>query len=95
MKFVEKGGETIIDRVGQSDPWKGETFCKRTDCLHSEGRYEIAKEQEERTAAKIIGEKLRSNLPKGTFISIPGCTSEGVTYSLECMTCRKAGIKRM
>ena len=24
LKFVEKGGPTILDKVGQSDPWKGD-----------------------------------------------------------------------
>ena len=86
LKFIEKG-DTVIDRVGQSDLWKGDPFCLRKDCFHCRGRYKIAEEQEERAAAKITGEKPKSNPPKGTSGSIPGYTTEGVTYSLECLTC--------
>ena len=92
---MEKEGDTVMDRLGQGDPRKGETFCRRADCLHCKGRYVIAQEQKERAAAKVTGEQPRSNPPKGTSSSIPGCTSEVVNYSLECMTCRKIGVKRM
>ena len=34
LRFMEKGGTTIQEKVGQSDPWKGDTFCQREDCLH-------------------------------------------------------------
>ena len=38
LRFVEKGGTTIQEKFGQSDPWKGDTFCQREDCLHCQGR---------------------------------------------------------
>ena len=44
--------------------------------------------------AKITGEKTECNPPKGTSSSLPGCTQEGITYTLECQTCRRKGIKR-
>ena len=54
LRFVEKGGETLMEKIGQSDPWKGETFYMRADCLHCKGRYIIAKEQEDKAAAKLL-----------------------------------------
>ena len=57
-------------------------------------RQVIAQEREDLAAAKISGEQPRSNPPKGTMNSIPGCTSDGIVYSLECMECRRKGIKR-
>ena len=83
-----------MDLGGHSDPWKAETFCQRTDCLHCQGRLTLAQEQEEKAMAKISGEKTECNPPKGTSSSLPGCTQEGITYTLECQTCRRKGIKR-
>ena len=94
LRFVEKGGDTILDIIGQSDPWKGETYCQRTDCLHCKGRQVISQEREDLAAAMISGEQPRSNPPKGTMNSIPGCTSEGIVYSLECMECRRKDVYR-
>ena len=79
----------ILDRIGQNDPWKTETFCQRTDCLHYQGWLTLAQEQEEKAMAKISGEKTECNPPTGTSSSLPGCAQEGITYTLECKTCRK------
>ena len=46
LRFVEKGGTTIKEKVGQSDPWKGDTFCQREYCLHCQGRYVLAEEED-------------------------------------------------
>ena len=64
MMFVEKEGNMIVEKVGQSDPWKGETFCPRKDCLHCQGRFVLAKEQEERAMAKVAGGQPSYTPPK-------------------------------
>ena len=92
LKFVEKGGTTIYQKLGQSDPWKGDTFCQRDDCLHCQGRYILAEEEEDKV---MSGCSLKYAPPKGTSTSLPGCTSEGITYALECLSCRKKGTKRI
>ena len=51
LRFVEKGGSTIQERLGQSDPWKSEIFCQRKDCLHCQGRYTLIDEEEDRAMA--------------------------------------------
>ena len=83
LKFVEKGGRMILDRIGLNDPWKTETFCQRTDCLHCQRRLTLAQEQEEKAMTKITGEQTDFNPPKGMSSLLPGCTQEGITY-----TCR-------
>ena len=45
LRFVEKGGSTIQERLGQSDPWKSEVFCQRKDCLHCQGRCTLLDEE--------------------------------------------------
>ena len=65
LRFVEKGGSTILDKVGQSDPWKGETFCQRENCLHCQGRYILAQEEEDKVMAKVSGGPPKSTPPKG------------------------------
>ena len=93
LRFVEKGGRTVLDKLGQSDPWKAETFCNRQDCLHCEGWYIIAQEEEDKAMAKVSGGPPRSSPPKGTSVSLPGCTTEGITYSLDCLTLRQVGTR--
>ena len=58
------------------------------------GRYTLYEEEEDRAMAKVSGEAPKYSPPKGTSSSLPGCTTEGLTYVIECMTCRKRGIKR-
>lgn len=95
LRFIEKGGRTILGKVGQSGPWKGETFCRREDCLHFQGRYVLVQEEEDKVMAKVTGGPPKYTPPKGTSTSLPGCTTEGVNYSLECLTCRRMGTKRI
>ena len=90
LRFLETGGSTILDKVGQIDPWRSETFCQCKDCLHCKGRQVFVQE----AMANVTGETPRSNPPKGTSSSIPGCTTEGITYTLECQKCRREGIRR-
>ena len=44
---------------------------------------------------KVSGGSPKYAPPKGTSSSLPGCTSEGITYALECLSCRKKGTKRI
>ena len=45
--------------------------------------------------SKVTGGPPKSTPPKGTSSLLPGCTSEGINYSLECLTCRQLGTKRI
>ena len=82
LRFVERGGSTILDKVGQNDPWRSETFCQRKDCLHCKGHQVLTQKEVEKAMAKVTGGTSRSNPPKGTSSLIPGCTVEGVTDTL-------------
>ena len=55
----------------------------------------MAEEEEDKAMAKVLGEAPKYSPPKGTSTSLLGCTTEGVTYAVECLACRKKGIKRM
>ena len=45
--------------------------------------------------ANVTREKARSNPPKGSSTSVPGCTSKGVNYTLKCVECRRVGVRRV
>ena len=45
--------------------------------------------------ANVNGGPPVSSPSKETSVSLPGCTTERITYSLECLTCRQVGIKRI
>ena len=40
------------------------------------------------------GETKKGSWPKDDCRSLPGCTGEGCNYVIECLSCRKAGLKR-
>ena len=94
VRFVERGGQSVIEEVGSNNPWKQEQFCDRDSCGVCEGRMIIGAEKEEETAAMVTGESKPSKRPKEDMIALPGCTEEGVNYSLECLRCRKGDIRR-
>ena len=35
LRFVERSRTTIVQDVGQSDPWASDMFCQRKECWHS------------------------------------------------------------
>ena len=94
VRFVERGGQSIIEEVGSNNPWKQEEFCGRDRCGVCEGRVIIGAEKEEETAAMVTGESKPTKKPKEDMLALPGCTEEGVNYSLECLQCRKEGVRR-
>ena len=94
LRFVERSGCMIVQDVGQSDPWSRDMYCPRDGCWHCKGRYQIHKETEELAMAKVSGDNPKTSPPQDCRLSLPGCTSEGVNYVLECGTCRDKGCKR-
>ena len=80
--------------VGQADPWKAEMFCGRKGCLPCQTRFTLAKEKEDRVVAMVSGEKVDKEPPKKTCSTLPGCTTEGILYTLDCQACRKEEVKR-
>ena len=94
LRFVERSGTTIIEDVGQSDPWALDKCFERGDCWHCRGRLQLLQEAEERTTSKITGEATTTQPPEDCRTSLPGCTSEGLNYVLDCGTCRDKCIKR-
>ena len=95
LRFVEKGGKSLVSMVGQTDPWKSDQFCERRGCLPCATMLIICKEKEERAATMIAGEKIEENGPyKEASKTLPGCTTEGVVYVIDCQTCRKNGRTR-
>ena len=73
---------------------KGRHSAKRDNCLHCQGRYILAQEEEDKAMARVAGEVPKATPPKETSTSLSGCMGEGVTYTLECQTCRSQGTKR-
>ena len=100
---MEKGGPTILDQVGRNNPWAGEWFCLRGNCLPCKWRLLLAKEAEEETL-RMAGFKEMEGEGKGNRkivqraedkIALPSCTTEGVNYWLKCMECRSQGKRRL
>ena len=44
--------------------------------------------------SRIEGKKPEYTPPRGRTRALPLCTREEINYELECITCRKAGVKR-
>ena len=75
-----------------------EWSCPRKSCLPCQGQAILAAEKADEALAMVTGETDPGNVkfkwPRKDCRSIPGCTGEGVNYTLECLPCRKKGIKR-
>ena len=86
----------MIDDLGKTNPWAAEWFCPRKDCLPCQGRSFLAQEAEEE-AAKMVdkGQETARKVKPEDRVALPSCTSEGKNYILECITCRKAGVRRV
>ena len=59
-----------------------------------QGRVQLLKEAEERSISKVTWEKTPTNPSEDSRLFLPGCTTEGINYVLECSTCRDKGVKR-
>ena len=46
VRFVERGGKTVEDTLGRSNPWKSEHECARKKCPPCWGRRWIAAQKE-------------------------------------------------
>ena len=91
VRFVERGGPTLMELVGKSNPWSREWFCPRKNCVPCKGRLLLAAEDAEerlQMAEKKEGVVKRSQESR---VAVPSCTGEGVNYILECAACRKSG----
>ena len=91
LRFVEK---TVIEDEGQSDPWILDQFCPRKEYWHCQGRLQLLKEAEDRLIEKVTGEAPPTCSPEYSRVSLPGCTTEGINYVLECSTCQDKGCRR-
>ena len=49
MRDSVRGGERLNDLVGQKNPWVSETCCERQNYHNCQGRYEIMKQEEEKS----------------------------------------------
>ena len=65
------------------------------------GRRLIGAEKEEQASRMVTGrdgsgtEAAPVKISKEDQTALPGCTKESVNYTLECVECRKAGIRRI
>ena len=96
VRFVERAGTTLMEELGNNNPWANDWFCPRQDCLPCQGRLELAKEAEE-VAMKMLNKEETGTIKsrKADRNSIPSCTGEGTNYSIECLTCRQEGKRRI
>ena len=42
VRFVERGGPTLMDLVGKNNPWSREWYCPRPNCYPCQGRRILA-----------------------------------------------------
>ena len=86
VKFVERGGTTIMEDLGRTNPWSQDWFCPRKECAPCNGRYFLAQEEEEETLARVGKEgKNKPLLPRQDKIAKPSCVTEGINYDIECI----------
>ena len=57
------------------------------------GRLHIGAEREEQAEARVTGEGDTKKRPKEDMVALAGCTVEGINYTLECLSCRRTGIR--
>ena len=47
VRFVERGGPTLMDLVGKNNPWSRDWYCPRPNCYPCQGRQILAAEEVE------------------------------------------------
>ena len=81
VRFVERAGTTLMEELGNNNPWANDWFCPRQDCLPCQGRLELAKEAEEEAMRMLNKEETDTTKPKKPERnSIPSCTGERTNY---------------
>ena len=83
-----------MEELGSNNPWSTEWFCPRKDCLQCQGRAFLAEEETEQSLKLVTGEGTPTK-GKPDRKAIPSCTGEGMNYCIECISCRKQGLRRI
>ena len=101
VRVVERARTKIMQEVGDNNPWKKEWCCPRKTYPPCQGQALLGAEKEEESLRLVCGnvEGQTGETKKGSWLkddcrSLPGCTGEGCNYVIECLSCRKAGLKR-
>ena len=100
IRVVERAGTKLMEEIGDTDPWRKEWCCQRMSCLPCQGQSILGAEKEEAAVQQVCGlqdgtsDGKTAVWPKEDCRSLPGCTKEGCNYVIECLECRKRGIKR-
>ena len=91
IRVVERAGTKLIDKVGSNNPWKKDWSCPRKTCLPCKGQAILGEEAEKDAIKLVVGDKNKTEeqkvikWPKEDTRSLPGCTSEGCNYVIECL----------
>ena len=90
----------VSDVLSRNNPWKVEAQYLRTKSPPCRGRRWIAAEEERKAMDNVAGRETEVTTPgkanrEKKEITLPICTRENVNYTLECITCKKEGIKRI
>ena len=104
IRIVERAGTKIMEEIGDTNPWKSEWCCQRKTCLPCQGQVILGAEREEAAKKLFCGgqeggqggdkEGKTGMWLKEDCKSLPGCTTEGCNYAIECLGCRRQGVKR-
>ena len=86
VRFVERGGRTVVDELSKSNPWAKEAACCRKGCLPCWGRGWLETEKAEASEARREGREPAYKIRKELTTSLPNCRKEGINYTLECIT---------
>ena len=93
VKFVERGGPTVMETVGRSNPGAKDWSCTRKECIACLSRSLLGEEELEDILKMRDGEPVQKKKQEDK-VALPSCTAEGINYVIECMKCRINGIRR-
>ena len=57
VRIVDRGGPSIVDIIGRTNPLAREWFCPREDCQQCRSRQIISKDMEEKAVRLVDGEE--------------------------------------
>ena len=89
VRTVEKGGEILSNILGRADPWASQRTCGDNSCWTCESGVWITTK---------VKESRKSGTPLPKDLVLPrsrNCRREGLTYSIQCMTCMSLGKKTL